>query len=82
MRVSLERIKCFLIALFSVFALGGCGAKEPQIKQVFIPVKCNLKMPLRPAESSDFEAQKIAHRERMNETRSALSTARGAFGDF
>ncbi len=58
MRVSLERIKCFLIALFSVFALGGCGAKEPQIKQVFIPVKCNLKMPLRPVESSDFEAHK------------------------
>ena len=58
MRVSLERIKCFLIALFSVFMLAGCGAKEPQIKQVFIPVKCNLKMPLRPAESSDFEAHK------------------------
>lgn len=58
MRVNCRHIKCFLIALFSVFALGGCGAKEPQIKQVFIPVKCNLKMPLRPAESSDFEAHK------------------------
>lgn len=52
------RIKNFLIALFSVLYLCGCGVKEPQIKQVYVPVRCNLKMPLKPAEDNSFEAHK------------------------
>lgn len=51
------RIKNFLIALFSVLLLG-CSAKEPQIKQVYVPVRCNLKMPLKPAPNGSFEAHK------------------------
>lgn len=52
------RIKNFLIALFSVLCLFGCSTKEPQIKQVYVPVRCNLKMPLKPAANGSFEAHK------------------------
>ena len=51
-------IKNFLIALFSVLYLCGCSTKEPQIKQVYVPVRCNLKMPLKPAANGSFEAHK------------------------
>ncbi len=51
-------IKNFLIALFSVLCLCGCADKEPQIKQVYVPVRCNLKMPLKPAANGSFEAYK------------------------
>ena len=51
-------IKNFLIALFSVLYLCGCSVNEPQIKQVYVPVRCNLKMPLKPAANGSFEAHK------------------------
>ncbi len=32
--------------------------KGTQIKQVYVPVRCNLKMPLKPAANGSFEAHK------------------------
>lgn len=44
----------------SVFVLCGCGAKEHNIiyKDVLIPVKCQVKMPLKPRNDGTFEAHK------------------------
>ena len=52
------RIKIFLITLFSVLALCGCAAKNAEREKDHVPVKCNLKMPLKPAEDNSFEAHK------------------------
>lgn len=55
------RIKSFLQALFSaivIFTLAGCAAKEQATREVYVPVRCNLKMPLRPAAGESFEAHR------------------------
>lgn len=52
------RIKIFLITLFSVLALCGCAAKTAEREKDHVPVRCNLKVPLKPAEDNSFEAHK------------------------
>ena len=51
-------IKIFLITLFSVLALCGCAAKNAGREKDHVPVKCDLKVPLKPAEDNSFEAHK------------------------
>ena len=52
------RIKNFLITLFSVLVLGGCAAKNTEREKDHVPVKCNLKVPLKPAADDSFGAHK------------------------
>lgn len=53
-----------LVFMFMVFItlilLAGCSAKEPNIvyKDVLIPVKCGIKMPVKPKNNGDFESHK------------------------
>lgn len=42
-----------LLALF----LGGCASKT-EYKEVYIPMKCPLKMPLKPQNDSSFESHR------------------------
>lgn len=53
--------KTFLILFISVLALTGCAAKiekEYVYKDVYIPIKCNSIMPIKPINDSSFEAHK------------------------
>ncbi|WP_456058060.1 hypothetical protein [Campylobacter hominis] len=53
-----------LIFMFMVFItlilLCGCSAKNAQVtyKDVLIPVRCDIKMPLKPRNDGTFEAHK------------------------
>lgn len=48
------RIKKCLVLLFSVFCVGCACPKN----EVLIPIKCNLKMPLKPVYDGSFESAK------------------------
>lgn len=42
-------------------AFVGCASKptyKTQIQEVYIPIKCNLKLPLKPKENGSFESHK------------------------
>lgn len=52
------RIKSYLILLISLI-LTGCASKDKIVyKDILIPTKCTVKMPLKPANSGDFESHK------------------------
>lgn len=58
MKRSLKGLKGFLIVLFSVAFMAffsGCGVKK---EPVYIPVKCNAKIPQKPQNNGDFESKK------------------------
>lgn len=49
------------ISLFLSVLLLGCAAKpivKMEIKEVYIPVRCNLEIPLKPKENGSFESHK------------------------
>ena len=53
----------YLPTLFAIFALtfSACASKpvyKVQIKEVFIPVKCNLKLPKKPQENGSFASHR------------------------
>ena len=61
------KLKCFksfiLFTLLALFALtfSACASKpvyKVEIKEVFIPVKCNLKLPTKPKENGSFASHR------------------------
>ena len=61
------KLKCFknfiLFPLLTLFALtfSACASKpvyKVEIKEVFIPVKCNLKLPTKPKENGSFASHR------------------------
>lgn len=50
-------ILAVLVILYGLFS-SGCSSKMGTIKEVYIPVKCPLKMPLKPQNDGSFEAHK------------------------
>ncbi|WP_233704127.1 hypothetical protein [Helicobacter mesocricetorum] len=49
------------LLLFLLAFLAGCSTKpilKVQTKEVFIPIKCNLKLPPKPKENGSFESHK------------------------
>ena len=61
------KLKCFknfiLFPLLALFALtfSACASKpvyKVEIKEVFIPVKCNLKLPTKPKENGSFASHR------------------------
>ena len=51
-------MKKYLILIFLGVFMVGCAEKEPSIKELYIPVKCPLKMPLKPQNNGDFQSHK------------------------
>lgn len=49
----------FLVLVFGVL-FAGCGTKEPTLvyKDTYIPVKCDVEMPIKPENKGDFESHK------------------------
>lgn len=57
------KLNRFLFTLLALFTLtfSACASKpvyKVEIKEVFIPVKCNLKLPTKPKENGSFESHK------------------------
>lgn len=50
-------ILAVLVILYGLFG-SGCSSKTGAIKEVYIPVKCPLKMPLKPQNNGDFKSHK------------------------
>ena len=52
----------FIISLaISGLLYTGCASKpiyKVQVKEVFIPIKCNLKLPYKPKENGSFESHR------------------------
>lgn len=50
----------FVILVAVILLLTGCAKKEPDVvyKEVFIPTKCQAKMPNKPINKGDFESHK------------------------
>ena len=45
------------VLLYGLFS-SGCSSKSGAINEVYIPVKCPLKMPLKPVNNGDFKSHK------------------------
>lgn len=62
--LKLKRFKSFILfTLLALFALtfSACASKpvyKVEIKEVFIPVKCNLKLPKKPQENGSFASHR------------------------
>ena len=61
--IACSSLKMFYFTLFALFALtfSACAAKpvyKVEIKEVFIPVKCNLKLPKKPKENGSFASHR------------------------
>ncbi|MCI5632524.1 hypothetical protein, partial [Helicobacter sp.] len=57
------KLNRFLFTLLALFALtfSACASKpvyKVEIKEVFIPVKCNLKLPTKPQENGSFASHR------------------------
>ena len=55
-----REVKGFILILFAL-AFSACASKpvyKVEIKEVFIPVKCNLKLPKKPQENGSFESHR------------------------
>ena len=50
-------ILAILVILYGLIS-SGCSSKTGAINEVYIPVKCPLKMPQKPQNDSSFEAHK------------------------
>lgn len=55
--------KSMLLGVFFVLFFSGCSSKELKTqyiyKDVYIPTKCNVKMPKKPKDGESFEAHKL-----------------------
>ncbi|MBP3207873.1 MAG: hypothetical protein J6M21_06405 [Campylobacter sp.] len=50
-------ILAILVILYGLFS-SGCSSKTRALNEVYIPVKCPLKMPLKPQNNGDFKSHK------------------------
>lgn len=50
------RILLLLISLALIFS--GCTTKEPLVKEVYMPIKCEVEIPYKPELDGSFESHK------------------------